>query len=55
MYMLIYLPQCFTYANYATTTVHNKTSCDAQAHNFYNTLQLYWHASSYVHLVKVVV
>ena len=43
----------FTYANYATTAVHNETSCDAQAHNFYNTLELYWHASSYVHLLKV--
>ena len=23
---------------YATTAVHNETSCDAQAHNIYNTL-----------------
>ena len=29
---------CFTYANYATTAMHNETSCDAQAHKFYNTL-----------------
>ena len=29
---------CFTYANYATTAMHNETSCDAQVHNFYNTL-----------------
>ena len=33
----------------------NETSFDAQAHNFYNTLYLYCHASSYMHLVKVVV
>ena len=34
--------------------MHSETSCDAQVHNFYNTL--YWHAtySSYVHLLKVV-
>ena len=37
---------CFTYANYATTAMH-----DAQAHNFYNTLYV---CSSYVHLLKVV-
>ena len=35
-----FIPQCFPYTNYvyATTIVHNETSCNAQAHNFYNTL-----------------
>ena len=36
--------------------MHNETSCDAQAHNFYNTLYSYIGMlySSYVHLLKVV-
>ena len=28
----------YAYVNYATTAMHNETSCDAQVHNFYNTL-----------------
>ena len=36
--------------------MHNEPSCDAQAHNFYNTLYSYIGMlySSYVYLLKVV-